>query len=171
MLAELVDIYRTLADLSGLGPVEAGVEGTSLAPLFDNPVSPALSSKVALSQFARCCQNTTTKGYVCAHCVTTSRSSQHGQKTFDFMGYSLRSPRGWRYALFYLSAPFWCSGGKSDFAVRLATMPGRHSGDQVHKVKKAAAPLFLYLSLRYGGRSCRPTRSGARTRWRGRCEW
>ena len=94
--AELVDIYRTLADLSRLGPVEQDVQGTSLAPLFDDPTDPSLDGKVALSQFARCCSNTT-KGYICSHCVTTPRSSANGEKTFDFMGYSLRSPRGWRY--------------------------------------------------------------------------
>ena len=47
-----------------------------------------------------------------------------------------------QYALFYLSAPFYVMGQKIDFAVRLATMPGRHSGDQVHKVKKTPAPSF-----------------------------
>ena len=37
------------------------------------------------------------------------------------------------YAILF--APLSRSGEKLDFAVRLATMPGRHSGDQVHKVK------------------------------------
>ena len=51
--------------------------------------------------------------------------------------------------------PFLCNGANIDFAVRLATMPGRHSGDQVHKVKKAAAPSFLF----YGFRTTRSTAS------------
>lgn len=34
--AELVDLYRTLADLAGLSGVEAGVQGTSLAAAFDS---------------------------------------------------------------------------------------------------------------------------------------
>ena len=108
----VVSRYRTLADLSGLGPVEPGVEGTSLAPLFDDAAerSPAvaaaaaaLSDKVALSQFARCnCVNHTGSvydssgpgghdGYICDHCVSNK------PPTFQFMGLSLRSPRGWRY--------------------------------------------------------------------------
>ena len=37
-------------------------------------------------------------------------------------------------------------GQKTDFVYWIATMPGRHSGDQVHKVKKTAAPLLLYFT-------------------------
>ena len=50
------------------------------------------------------------------------------------------------YAPFYLPAPFCAMGEKVDFVCLIATMPGRHSGDQVHKVKKTAAPLFLYFT-------------------------
>ena len=41
-------------------------------------------------------------------------------------------------------------GQKLDFVCLVATMPGRHSGDQVHKVKKIAAPSFLYFRYRSG---------------------
>ena len=40
-------------------------------------------------------------------------------------------------------------GQKVDFVCLVATMPGRHSGDQVHKVKKSAAPLLLFYGCRY----------------------
>ena len=55
----------------------------------------------------------------------------------------------------YRDAPFLCSGGAIDFVYLRSgtTMPGRHSGDQVHKVKKTAAPSFLlpevYLTCRF----------------------
>ena len=35
-------------------------------------------------------------------------------------------------------------------------MPGRHSGDQVHKVKKTAAPLFYILLLQDDEADSRP---------------
>ena len=38
--------------------------------------------------------------------------------------------------------PFLSNREKIDFVYLIATMPGRHSGDQVHKVKKNAAPPF-----------------------------
>ena len=53
----------------------------------------------------------------------------------------------WLYALLYRTAPLLCNGEKIDFVCLIATMPGRHSGDQVHKVKKTAVPLF-YILLR-----------------------
>ena len=42
-------------------------------------------------------------------------------------------------------------GNKVDFVCLAATVPGRHSGGQVHKVKKHAAPLvgMVYLCLLY----------------------
>ena len=49
---------------------------------------------------------------------------------------------------FHISAPFCATQwGEVDFAVRLVTMPGRHGGDQVHKAKKTAAPLFFMICL------------------------
>ena len=41
------------------------------------------------------------------------------------------------------TAPFCAMGEKIDFVYLIATMPGRHSGAQVHKAKKNAAPWFL----------------------------
>jgi iduronate 2-sulfatase len=50
---ELVDLYRTLADVLGLGAVEAGVEGTSFAPLL--LTDPSFNhSRYAFSQYPRC---------------------------------------------------------------------------------------------------------------------
>jgi len=69
--AELVDLYRTLAELAGLGGVEDGVQGTSLAPVFDDPgrLSAELLAKPAFSQIARCaCQP-----YHCKHFEATGR--------------------------------------------------------------------------------------------------
>ena len=40
--------------------------------------------------------------------------------------------------------PLLSNGAKLDFVYLIATVPGRHSGDQVHEVKKNAAPLFFF---------------------------
>ena len=58
--AELVDIYRTLADVAGLPAPPSGatdsVDGVSLAPLLVAPDSPGFAAKkpAAFSQMARC---------------------------------------------------------------------------------------------------------------------
>ena len=51
-------------------------------------------------------------------------------------------------------------GGKVDFAVRRsgATMPGRHSDDQVRKVKTTAAPSFFYIFCLQGGHAAAASR-------------
>eukprot|EP00931_Biecheleriopsis_adriatica_P081843 TRINITY_DN55181_c0_g1_i1.p1 TRINITY_DN55181_c0_g1~~TRINITY_DN55181_c0_g1_i1.p1 ORF type:complete len:529 (-),score=66.45 TRINITY_DN55181_c0_g1_i1:11-1597(-) len=97
--AELVDVYRTLADLTGLGEdIEESVQGTSLAALFDDPSKPSnfLNNKIAYSQIPRCgCNrwhkhNSTECGLgVCVHTPVHSPA-------FNFMGYSMRTAE-WRY--------------------------------------------------------------------------
>lgn len=96
--AELVDIYRTLAELAGLDGVEASVQGTSLAGVFDSPTDPpaALQEKAAFSQIARCACRGGYKGNstecaenACCGVVLTSAD-------FNFMAYSMRTAE-WRY--------------------------------------------------------------------------
>ena len=65
------------------------------------------------------------------------------------------------YALFN-SLPLLVQWGKIDLVCLVAAMPGRHSGDQVHIVKKTAAPLCLF----YGGTlPCARGRSALCTGW------
>ena len=50
-MAELVDLYRTLADLAGAPPVEPGVDGASLAAAVRAPTS--AGKPYAFSQIQR----------------------------------------------------------------------------------------------------------------------
>lgn len=99
-LVEAVDLYRTLADLSGVGEdlVEPGVDGVSLGPLLrgvDAPLRP-----VAKSQFPRCWSaipfppdysTQTQKAFLDAVCCASLP-----REKFDLMGYSIRT-REWRF--------------------------------------------------------------------------
>ena len=67
-----------------------------------------------------------------------------------------RTLHGLAYALFTPSPPFCAMEEKVDFVYLIATVPGRHSGDQVHKVKKTAAPFFLHFTA--SGHARRPQR-------------
>lgn len=101
--AELVDLYRTFADLAGLEHAVAdSVQGTSLAPVFEDVH--ALGSKAAYSQIPSCgCfadSNLEPSGYgagsICHHsrCSGTSTDSSD----FDFLGYSVRTGE-WRFTV------------------------------------------------------------------------
>jgi arylsulfatase A-like enzyme len=64
-LVEFVDIYPTLCELAGMQPPQ-GLEGTSMAPLFDNPDRPW--KKAAFSQFQRGFM-----GQIMGHTIRTDR--------------------------------------------------------------------------------------------------
>lgn len=100
--AELVDMYRTLADLAELTTVppaiEASVQGTSLAAAFDAPTSlPAnLQAKRAFSQIGRCSCNGMYPNKVGKPGDTVKECGANacckvplGQ--FNYMGYSMRT--------------------------------------------------------------------------------
>lgn len=98
--AELVDVYKTLAELAGLGPVEqgpGGVQGTSLAAVFDSPGSPPpeLAGKVAYSQIARCSCGPVA---ACGGAMECDANACAGTPVaqFDYLGYTMRTER-WRF--------------------------------------------------------------------------
>ena len=83
-LVELVDMYRTMADVLTLGPVESTVEGKSFAPLLQG--SPSLShSTYAFSQYPRCAVGHRPVGGGAEDCMPLDRTE------IIFMGYSVRS--------------------------------------------------------------------------------
>eukprot|EP00035_Acanthoeca_spectabilis_P013240 m.243633 g.243633 ORF g.243633 m.243633 type:complete len:530 (-) comp15837_c0_seq6:807-2396(-) len=100
-LAEAVDLYKTLADLSGLGAdsVQPGVDGVSLAPVIQNPHSepqPPLR-KAAKTQFPRCFNKTVMAMYPSVLAPLDRTDCQDIPKEhFDLMGYSIRTNE-WRY--------------------------------------------------------------------------
>lgn len=89
--AELVDLYKTLAELAGLPAPEASVEGKSLAPLLRDPSQ--LLPGVALSQFPRCYSYVNvTKNWEDRHLHDFAEDCQWTNRThFDIMGYSMRT--------------------------------------------------------------------------------
>ena len=95
-VVELVDLYRTLADLAGLGNVQGDVQGVSLGSLFDAPTTKWVNGK-AYSQIGSCgCGQQSVGGWhglMCGgyRCMNTP------VQNFQFMGYSVRSYDGWRY--------------------------------------------------------------------------
>jgi iduronate 2-sulfatase len=95
--AENIDIYRTLAELSGLeAKVESSVDGVSLAPLLVNPdhTQNPKAKHAAFSQQAHCLIDPHTNlpidvWTVADSCTMTPRES------LGFMGYSIRTNE-WR---------------------------------------------------------------------------
>eukprot|EP00038_Savillea_parva_P029283 m.70026 g.70026 ORF g.70026 m.70026 type:complete len:545 (+) comp8620_c0_seq1:44-1678(+) len=100
-LAEAVDLYKTLADLSGLGAglVEDGVDGVSLAPVINHPThQPVASLRLASrSQFPRCFNQTIMAQYPSVLAPLDRTDCQDiPRQHFDLMGYSIRTA-AWRY--------------------------------------------------------------------------
>lgn len=122
---ELVDLYKTLADLASLpmSAVQPSVQGLSLARVFDAPANiPApLQQKAAFSQIGRCncgvyhtrdgaiqecggnacCQIPITCAKdadpeVCDRDANQSHWNMNSVGTYDYMGYSMRT-KTWRF--------------------------------------------------------------------------
>ena len=101
--AELVDLYRTLVDLAGLNSskIQSNVQGASLAPLFDNPLTPppSLSNKIAYSQIGSCgCKTYTVANWTGQEC-NLGRCAAVNVTDFNFMGYTMITPENMRYTL------------------------------------------------------------------------
>jgi iduronate 2-sulfatase len=114
-MAELVDLYRTLADLAGLPPPSSDVDGTSLAPLLENPAPTAGAAfkTAAFSQMARCllciarvkgdpeklggmCPAGGAEGRVYSPYLAKDDCADTPRETIGWMGFSIRTP-AWRY--------------------------------------------------------------------------
>ena len=100
-LVELVDLYRTIADLVGAPEPSAEIEGTSLAPLFDYPDLTAEEAATvtkketvaAFSQYTRCLHNMSAQW--------DDNGCEMQSSVPSYMGYSMRSPQ-WRYTSWML---------------------------------------------------------------------
>ena len=94
-LVESVDLYRTIADLVGAPTPTDDIEGTSFAPIFDNPSLTAYEaasvlnkSAAAYSQFLRCIHNKTAQW--------ADNGCSNPKNIPVYIGYSVRTPE-WRY--------------------------------------------------------------------------
>ena len=94
-LVESVDLYRTISDLVGAPTPTNDIEGTSFAPLFDDPNLNAYEagkvlnkSAAAYSQFPRCIHNETAQW--------EDNDCSNSKSIPIYMGYSVRTPE-WRY--------------------------------------------------------------------------
>eukprot|EP01065_Artemidia_motanka_P032589 TRINITY_DN39569_c0_g1_i1.p1 TRINITY_DN39569_c0_g1~~TRINITY_DN39569_c0_g1_i1.p1 ORF type:complete len:505 (+),score=154.33 TRINITY_DN39569_c0_g1_i1:54-1568(+) len=89
--AELIDLYRTLAELTGIDAtgIQTDVQGHSLAAVFDEPS--AMAEKVAYSQIGSCaCKQYTRNNWTGYEC-DAGRCLHTPIKDFNYMGYSLRN--------------------------------------------------------------------------------
>lgn len=116
-LVEAVDLYKTIADLTGVGAaaVESGVDGISLAHFLAGGVDIPSPREFARSQFPRCYtaldSTANTSHFPFARADRTDCQDVPRQ-LFDLMGYSIRTGR-WRYTevsfcVLYLFRPWLC---------------------------------------------------------------
>ena len=100
-LVEAVDLYKTIADLTGVGAaaVESGVDGISLAHFLAGGVDIPSPREFARSQFPRCYtaldSTANTSHFPFARADRTDCQDVPRQ-LFDLMGYSIRTEK-WRY--------------------------------------------------------------------------
>ena len=93
---ELVDLYRTVADLAGLDNIQDSVQGISVAAALDDPETNKYDNKAAFSQIGRCqCQMQGTANSVQCGLHACCRVAQNSTD-FDFMGYTIRT-KDYRY--------------------------------------------------------------------------
>ena len=84
-MAELVDVYPTVAALAGL-PSPPDVDGASLMPAFLDPAAPAGATDYAFSEFPQCPTDPATNLWHTTHGCQNIEREQIG-----FFGFSIRS--------------------------------------------------------------------------------
>ena len=127
-LVEHVDLYPTLAEMAGLGPVDVAVEaieGSSYAVLFDAARTPdpeaagalwASAANASFTQYPRCCTSKPAfdpakpLGAQCNGGAAVHRCTSTPKANFTFMGYSMRTTE-FRYTEFArwggVNRPVW----------------------------------------------------------------
>eukprot|EP01060_Flectonema_neradi_P013715 TRINITY_DN2044_c3_g1_i1.p1 TRINITY_DN2044_c3_g1~~TRINITY_DN2044_c3_g1_i1.p1 ORF type:complete len:515 (+),score=109.60 TRINITY_DN2044_c3_g1_i1:42-1586(+) len=93
---ELVDLYRTVADLAGLTNIQDSVQGKSVAAALDDPSTTVFEEKAAFSQIGRCqCQMQDLSNTVQCGLNACCRVAQNSTD-YNFMGYTMRT-KDYRY--------------------------------------------------------------------------
>eukprot|EP00035_Acanthoeca_spectabilis_P029845 m.6657 g.6657 ORF g.6657 m.6657 type:complete len:652 (+) comp3870_c0_seq1:1-1956(+) len=136
-LAELIDVYPTLADLAGLPP-PPDIDGTSLKSAFLPPghrapvsaeggVSTPTGKQYAFSQFPQCPIDPTGKTLPIWHAKMSCQG--YPREKIPIFGYSVRS-EDWRYTeWYYFRCPAWPTDCGVDWAAPpIATELYNHSG-------------------------------------------
>lgn len=102
-LAELVDVYPTLAELAGLPP-PPGLDGVSLAAAVAGTASAPIK-RAAFSQFPQCPLDPTGKTFPLWHYKTSCQA--YPRDRIPYFGYSVRVSE-WRYTEWYrFRCPSW----------------------------------------------------------------
>lgn len=98
-LVELVDMYKTLVDLTGVGEAEASVQGRSLGPEFDTPGALAGDDVPAFSQIGRCGCKVYPEHDNQTECNSNACAGVPLNQ-FEYMGYSMRTEQ-YRYTAWF----------------------------------------------------------------------